>query len=238
MFGLLDGSLKKPTVPPSTDQELASWLKNDAKVKSWILKSVDRSIVLGLRPLSTATKMWKSLSDTYGTISTARQFELEVELANLQQGDLDITSYFNEVRLLWTEQDLLTAALVSGPASPEVQRERQKIRLLQFLARLRPNYEAERSTLLNREDLKLEGVLATLVREETRQRTQAALDTRPGPGETFVFSAAKGPPRGHSSPAARGNGSNSSSADVFVAYRPPNQRRDVECHHCHEKGHT
>ncbi|CAL1409862.1 unnamed protein product [Linum trigynum] len=120
-FGFLDGSATKPAVPPATDQELAKWMQSDAKVRSWILKSVDPSIVLGLRLLPTSADEWQSLKATYSSTSVARQFEIEIELANLQQGDQDVTTYYNAAKLPWTKQDLLAAALLSGMASAEFQ---------------------------------------------------------------------------------------------------------------------
>ncbi|CAL1410295.1 unnamed protein product [Linum trigynum] len=102
-LGHLDGTSARPVVPPATDQELAKWVQNDAKVRSLLLNSVDPTILLGLRLLSSAAVMWKSLADTYACTSNNRQFELEVELAALHQGNLDVASYFNAARLLWTE---------------------------------------------------------------------------------------------------------------------------------------
>ncbi|CAL1387522.1 unnamed protein product [Linum trigynum] len=118
--GHLDESTKKPTVPPTSNQELAKCVQSDAELRSWILKSVDPSIVLGFHLLPIATVIWKLLCDTYDTTSVTRQFELEIELGNLHQGNQDVTTYFNSARLLWTEQDLLGAAL-SSQQSAELQ---------------------------------------------------------------------------------------------------------------------
>ncbi|CAL1380862.1 unnamed protein product [Linum trigynum] len=181
--------------------------------------------------------MWKALHDTYATTSAARQFEIEVELGNLYQGNKDITTYYNEAKQLWTEQDLLSAALLSGSASGEVRAEKAKARTLQFLARLKPEYEAVRSTLLNREGLQLEQVLGALIREETRLRTQAGIDARPGNGDPSVFAVVKG--SANNQQVCPSDDSGQSDGTAFAAYRPPSTtRREVECFHCHAKGHT
>ncbi|CAL1352482.1 unnamed protein product [Linum trigynum] len=246
-LGFLDGTTEKPTVPPSSDQELSKWLQTDARVRSLLLNSVDPTILLGLRLLSSAAAMWKSLADTYACTSNNRQFELEVELAALHQGNLDVASYFNAARLLWTEQDLLSASLLSQPLPADAHAERTKIRLIQFLMRLRPEFEPVRATLLNQEKLQVEGVLGSLIREETRLRTQANLDARPGQGDVSAFSSLRIPgAAGHSFGGGSVSGGDKISAgvndaQVFAAYRPQFQRpnlSDVECHHCREKGHT
>ncbi|CAL1400616.1 unnamed protein product [Linum trigynum] len=199
--------------------------------------------------LPTAAAMWQYLADTYKTATASRQYEIEVELASLYKGIMDVTSYYNAARNLWTEQDLVMLSLLSTAGLAEVRREREKIRLMQFLMRLNREFEPIRASLLNRENLKAEGVRSALIQEETRLRTQAAIDIRPGTGDgAAVFSAT------HSSPpqASSGGGSHHSSTSrdqakqlgdsAYAAYKPSFQRRvsaaDVECFHFHEKGHT
>ncbi|CAL1378919.1 unnamed protein product [Linum trigynum] len=96
--------------------------------------------------------------------------------------------------------------------------------------RLRPEFESIRSTILNREQLNFDGVISILIREETRLRTQAQFDTRPGEGETILAAIAAS--------ARSGIGRDS---QVFAVSRPQFNSRvpnaELECHHCHEKGH-
>ncbi|CAL1362589.1 unnamed protein product [Linum trigynum] len=225
LLGVLNGTTVKPAAP-ATDQEIARWEQSDARIRSWLLGCVDPMIALGLRMHSTAHGMWAHLAATYSTVNTARQFELQIALGRLEQGNKDVASYFSEAQELWIEQDLLTASLRSKEASAEVMEERQHARLCQFLMKLRPEFETVRSTLLNRDDLKLDGILGLLVREEIRLRTQAQLDIRPGKGETVIAASAV---------------SDQLSSAAFAVQKPHFQRRvaaaDVECHHCHEKCH-
>ncbi|CAI0429968.1 unnamed protein product [Linum tenue] len=230
LAGILDGTDKKPSVPPATAAELALWVQNNAKVMTWLLNSVDSSIVLGLRLLPDAHSMWKHLATTYSTTNTARQFELEFELARLHQGDMDVTAYFNAARLLWTEQDLLTASLRSKEASEEVKEERNQSRMLQFLMKLHPRFEAVRSQLIKKDELKIDGLLGSLIREETRLRTQTQLDMRPGEGEA-VFAAI-----------TADSGAGSGTSEVLAVNRPQFQQRrtpstELKCNHCHVVGH-
>ncbi|CAL1394514.1 unnamed protein product [Linum trigynum] len=101
--------------------------------------------------------------------------------------------------------------------------------MLQFLMRLHPKLESICSTLINKDILKMDGLLGHLIREKTRIRTQTQLDMRPGEAETVL--AVTGSPAGDG---------NTPDAD-FAVGRPQFQRRlptsKIICHHCREKGH-
>ncbi|CAL1392791.1 unnamed protein product [Linum trigynum] len=175
LLSFLDGTCPRP-LPTAAIQEQAQWNQSDARVRYWLLGSVDPSTCLSLRLFPTAHEMWQHLASTYSTVNVARQFEIQMALARLEQGDRTITEYYNNATELWTEQDILTAALHPQPVSADAVKERQQTRLLNFLMRLRPEFEAARSTFLNRDDLRFEGLLSHLVREEIRIRTQANID--------------------------------------------------------------
>ncbi|CAL1408190.1 unnamed protein product [Linum trigynum] len=228
LLGILDGTTPQPDAGAANAQERAQWNQNDARLRFWLLGCVDASTCLSLRLFPTANRMWRHLTALYSTVNPARQFEVQMALARLEQGDKSVTEYFNLAQELWTEQDLIQAALRPHALTEETIEERQRTRILEFLMRLRPDFEGVRSALLNKEELKFDGVLPTLVREETRMRTQALIDQRPGEGETFVAAAS----------ATRDGGSGHLALAVD---RPQFQRRipttELECHHCREKGH-
>ncbi|CAL1351945.1 unnamed protein product [Linum trigynum] len=219
MLGILDGTTPepRPTFPAS---EIDQWNQRDARVRSWLLDCVDPSTCLSLRQFTTSHAMMQHLKATYSTVNIARQFEVQMALARLEQGDQSVTDYFNAAQELWTEQDIIAAALRPQSISADALAERRQNILMGFLMRLRPEFETVRSTLLNQADLKFDGMLGVLIREETRMRTQAQLDVRPGAGET-IFAASQG--------------------SAYAADRLQFQRRtpvsELECHHCHERGH-
>ncbi|KAH0669932.1 hypothetical protein KY285_024075 [Solanum tuberosum] len=64
----------------------------------------------------------------------------------------------------------------------EILEERQRTRIVQFLMKLRLEFESIHGSLLNREvTLALDVVLAVVLREETRLETQAAMEFMPLP---------------------------------------------------------
>ncbi|KAJ0099816.1 hypothetical protein Patl1_20691 [Pistacia atlantica] len=112
---------------------------------TWILGSVDPIIVLNLRPYKTAKSMWEYLKKVYNQDNIARQSQLEYEISSYTQGDLSI-----------------------------VQEIHAQSKRDQFLMKLRPEFEATRSNLMNRNPVpSLDICFGELLREEQRLTTQA-----------------------------------------------------------------
>ncbi|CAL1360530.1 unnamed protein product [Linum trigynum] len=189
LLGILDGTIPQP-VAATAAQERAAWSQNDARIRSWLLGSVDPSTCLSLRLFPTANRMWRHLAGLYSSVNAVRQFEVQTALSRLEQGDCSVTDYFNAAQELWIEQDMIQMALRPQSLTKDSLAERQQARIMQFLMRLRPEFENVRSSILNREELQFDGVLSSLVREETRLRTQAQFDLRPGEGKTIVAASA------------------------------------------------
>ena len=62
LFGYLDGSITKPQPTSTTDSKnLATWSKENARVITWILNSIDPSLVVALHAYTAATDMWAHL---------------------------------------------------------------------------------------------------------------------------------------------------------------------------------
>lgn len=148
----------------------------DARVMTWILGSVDPMIVLNLRPYKTAKEIWEYLKKVYNQDNTARRFQLEYEIANYTQANLNIQDYFSGFQSLWGEfADIIYA---KGPVKSlaAVQTVHEQSKRDQFLMKLRPEYEAIRSNLMNRDPSpSLDVCFGELLREEQCLKTQATI---------------------------------------------------------------
>ena len=51
IWGYVDGTTKRP------EGDVSKWIINNAKIKTWIMESVDQSIAANLSPLTTAKDM-------------------------------------------------------------------------------------------------------------------------------------------------------------------------------------
>ena len=57
--------------------------------------------------LPIACDVWEAVRDTYSDIENHSQiFELNARIWHLQQGEREVTTYYNEMMMLWQELDL------------------------------------------------------------------------------------------------------------------------------------
>ncbi|KAF3653170.1 hypothetical protein FXO38_06355 [Capsicum annuum] len=85
------------------------------------------------------------------------------------------------------EQDQILGQNIFKAGLKEVLEERKKTRVVQFLMKLRPEFEPIRGSLLNREVTPaLNVVLAAVLREETRLGTQVAMESTPLPSVALL----------------------------------------------------
>ncbi|CAN1245740.1 Retrovirus-related Pol polyprotein from transposon TNT 1-94 [Linum grandiflorum] len=227
----LDGKAKKPT-EDATAAAKKNWKMNNAKVFSWFLGAIDQNIALTLRTFDCAADVWTHLKKTYSQVNHSRVFEVEYELAKMTQGELDVRSFYNVVAQLWTEQDLLSDSTLDADVSAGIRKERQRSRILQFLMKLRPEFESTRSQLISANTTKVDTILGDLVRAETRLKTQAKLDGNSVEGSVFAatYRGSGGRPQ-FTFPSQVNSSSNS---QVVV---PSSGKSESRCHHCNEPGH-
>ena len=108
LSGILDGSENEE----SGEKAKSNWKTKNAYVISWILNSVKPDISLSLRSFKTAAAIWDHLNGIYSQVNQSRQFELEYEIANINQEDRDIRSFYVAMLELWTEQDMISSSMI------------------------------------------------------------------------------------------------------------------------------
>lgn len=189
MWGHITGSDPKPSVD---EKKIFSWTTKDAKIKSWILGSVEPHLILNLKPYKTSKDMWGYLKKVYHKSNSARQYQLEFEIAQYTQGTSSIQDYYSGFLKLWTEFDEIKYAHVSEAALSEIQTLQETSHRDQFLMKLRPEYETVRSGLTGRvPSPSLDECLNELFCEEQRQLTQVALTQEATSGPLEVAYVAK-----------------------------------------------
>jgi len=97
---------------------------------------------------------------------------------NTNMGDKVIQSYYSGLMEIWSEQDQSIGGNLSSTGFKQVMLERKKTWVVQFVMKLRPDYEPIRANILNRETLPdIDVVFGELIREETRINTLASMDS-------------------------------------------------------------
>lgn len=77
------------------------------KLVTWILNSIDPSIVVSLQSFSTTSEMWSNLQSIYHQVNKARRFFLDSKLAKYSQGDEIVQEYYSGFLTLWTEDSMI-----------------------------------------------------------------------------------------------------------------------------------
>ncbi|KAF2323210.1 hypothetical protein GH714_034182 [Hevea brasiliensis] len=123
----------------------------------------------------------------------ARLFEIEYEIARINQNDRDVQTFHSELIGLWIELDMVSMSLVDKLTFADLNKERDRNRVLQFLMKLRPEFENIRATIVNSGITDFDSVLGELLREETRLQTQANLDAKTNNVDTIFFASRSRP---------------------------------------------
>lgn len=193
------GHVDRSDPAPDKDKhktEHAKWEVKDAQVKTWIISSVDPSIVLNLRPFKTAADMWDFLKKIYSQNNAARRFQLEHDIAISQQESLSISEFYSHFTNLWAEYTDIVHENLTADGLKSVQLVHETTKRDQFLMKLRSDFEGIRSNLMNRNPVpSLDSCLNELLREEQRLLTQTSMEQQKSTSVPVAY-AAQGKPRG------------------------------------------
>nr|XP_010315243.1 uncharacterized protein LOC104645417 [Solanum lycopersicum] len=144
-------------------------------VTSWILNSLDRDIAGSVEYVNDALELWTELEDRYDQTNGAKLYQTQKEINDLNQGILDITTYYTRMKKLWEELNSLcvssqcSCVCVYG-AKANVQKAEQDRRLIQFLMGLNVVYTTIRGSILMMNPLpSLAQAFALLVQEEKQR---------------------------------------------------------------------
>ncbi|CAM8987235.1 unnamed protein product [Rhodiola kirilowii] len=96
----VEGVIAMPTDP----KQKARWKRRNNVIMTWILNSVSKNVVGQILHSENVAVAWKSLNMKYGGSNVSRKFSLQQEIANLMQGDMDVSSYHEKLVNLWHER--------------------------------------------------------------------------------------------------------------------------------------
>ncbi|XP_074326750.1 uncharacterized protein LOC141664694 [Apium graveolens] len=167
LWNYVDDTNPKPT--EKADQ--FKWVINNAKIKTWIMESVENSTVVNLSPLSTTHLMWEYLKCIYRQTNDARMYQLEQEVNSLSRESLSIQEFYSAIMFLWNEMDMIEEKIPEA-ALETVLKLRLQTRARQFLMKLRQDFEPIRATILNRGgSSSVDTILPDLLAEQTRLKS-------------------------------------------------------------------
>ncbi|XP_058217973.1 uncharacterized protein LOC131328986 [Rhododendron vialii] len=194
LWGYVDGT---EAIPNATDvKKTNEWKVNNAKVVSWILGSVDTNIGLPMRGLRTAKEMWDYLEKVYQQSNLARKFQIENDIFYYDHGEKSIQEYYAGFMDLWAEYEFVNLAnMTNACCIQSLKNVYDERKVMQFLMKLRSDYENIRGNILNRGTLPtMDMVLGDVLREETRIATQATLEGKRTVESVFIAKQGYGKP--------------------------------------------
>ncbi|XVF80409.1 hypothetical protein PTKIN_Ptkin15bG0068300 [Pterospermum kingtungense] len=166
--GFVDGSISRPT---NDDLLFAAWKRCNSMVKSWLFNAICKEITTSLLCFQTAAEIWTDLKSRFMQSDGPRVFEIKKSLAMLQQGALDINTYYTKMKVLWDElEGYDEIPECTCPALQTWTTRQQKEAVLQFLMGLNDSYSSIRGQILLMEPLPSLSKVFSLVIQEERQR--------------------------------------------------------------------
>ena len=103
-MGYLTGEKKAPAVD---DPNYAIWDAENSMVMTWLVNSMEEDISSNYMCYPTAQELWENVNQMYSDLGNQSQiFELTLKLGEIQQGEDNVTKYFNSLKWIWQDLDL------------------------------------------------------------------------------------------------------------------------------------
>ena len=161
-----------------SDPGYSIWKKDDILALIYMKTSM-KNDQRRVKYMKTACQVWSYLKKSAPKKSTTyRSCELTHRIWTTQQGERPVSEYYEEIQALWAELDHL-----SPVKNESVWEYTNKERLFKFLLGLKPEYNALRSQILNREKIpSLEEASYTVLDEESLRGLALEGKTEDGAG--------------------------------------------------------
>lgn len=146
-LSFIDGSLSRPA---ATSDDCQKWIRNDYLVTSWILHSMESTYSESFIFTNSAKQLWEEIHERYGQSNAPLLYDLHRSLTSIEQGNMSIAEYYAKLKRVWDELQVLDEiptckcgamdACSCGLLKKMLDADQLK-KLIQFLARLNPEYD-------------------------------------------------------------------------------------------------
>lgn len=144
-------------------------------VSTWLMNSVSKKIGQSLLFMSSAESIWKNLISRFKQYDVPRINEIEQRLSTIQQGYLDISTYYTEIVTLWEYQNYVdlpvcTYGKCECNAVFSWENLQQRSHVMKFLMGLNEAYEATRRHILMLKPIPAIEEVFNMVTQDERQK--------------------------------------------------------------------
>ncbi|XP_010495376.1 PREDICTED: uncharacterized protein LOC104772464 [Camelina sativa] len=236
-LGFIDGTIPKP---PENHRDYGSWSRCNDMVTTWLINSVNNKIGTSLLFIPTAEGIWKSILSRFKQDNAPRVYEIEQQLSLIQQGSMDVSSYYTALVTLWEELKnyvdlpLCTCGRCECNAAALWETLQQRSRVTKFLMGLNSSYEATRRHILMLKPVPNIEEAFNMVTQDERQRS---IPSRP---DNVAFHTTNNQSTVNShQPSSSFDGSYDHAAFAAMQnyFRPKQSSRPL-CTHCGQLGHV
>ncbi|GMJ09197.1 hypothetical protein HRI_004588900 [Hibiscus trionum] len=168
-LGYINGDILRPA---TTDPTYGTWELNNSIVMAWLINSMEGHISRTYLFFKTAKDMWDAIKENYSDLGNASQiFEIKLKLKDIRQGTLEVTQYYNNLKVLWQELDMYYEVdWGEGEEHTKFMTHLNKERLYEFLAGLNRELDEVCGRILGRTSLPTIGEAFAEVRREEKRR--------------------------------------------------------------------
>lgn len=116
-------------------------------VKSWLLNSVSKQIYKSILHFDDASEIWTDLLTRFHIMNLPRSYQLSQQVWSLQQGTMDLTTYYTTLKTLWNELDGATCVKTCKHCDccKAVDKKTDHARVIKFLSGLNESYSHQKS---------------------------------------------------------------------------------------------
>lgn len=146
----LTGASAKPT---TNDKAIETWVTDNNRVKSWLIDSMNLTLMRRFIRLQTAAEIWEAVKKTFYDGSDETQlFELNRRSFTTRQNGISLPTYYNELISIFQEIDarLVTEEAVVA-ATVAVNKTLSRFRVHIFLAGLDQEFNHAGSEILRKD---------------------------------------------------------------------------------------
>ncbi|XP_013614041.1 uncharacterized protein LOC106431302 [Brassica napus] len=150
-LGFIDGTISKPS---HMHRDYGDWSRCNDIVAMWLMKSVSKKIAQSLLFISTAEGIWNNLLSHFKQDDAPCVFDIEQRLSKIEQGSMDVSTYYTELVALWEEHQnfvelpICTFGKCECDAAALWEKLQQCSRMTKFLMGLNESYEHTRRHIL------------------------------------------------------------------------------------------
>lgn len=150
-LGFIDGTVPKPA---STHRDYGAWSRCNDMVATWLMNSVSKKIGQSLLFINTAEGIWKNLLVRFKQDDAPHVFDIEQKLSKIEQGSMDVSTYYTELVTLWEEHKnyvelpVCTCGKCECDAAALSEKLQERSRVTKFLMGLSESYDQTRRHIL------------------------------------------------------------------------------------------